>query len=103
MFVRAGVLAGLFAVCGCGSSDSAPTDAASTATPVYLPRTSEVDFGTQFKAHGKKLTIDSIPVCPGKAGQYTRRAAGKTLTLTVTGDKACKARAARFGGTWTRR
>jgi hypothetical protein len=69
---------------------------------VYLPRTSEVDFSTQFKADGERLTIDMIPVCPPGATRYTWQASGKKLTLSVV-DDTCKARAALFGGTWTRR
>jgi len=70
---------------------------------VYYPRTSTVDFSTQFVAKGKQLTIESIPICPGKTGRYKWRASGQELTLTVVADDACKARAALFGGTWTRR
>jgi hypothetical protein len=73
------------------------------AVDVYLPRTSEVDFSTEFEANGKTLTIENVPVCPDEPGKYAWHAAGKKLTLTVVDDTACKARGALFGGTWTRR
>jgi hypothetical protein len=72
------------------------------AVSVYLPRTDAVDFTTGFAAKGRRLTIASIPVCPGQTGRYTWRASAGALRLTRVAD-ACKARAALFGGTWTRR
>jgi hypothetical protein len=73
------------------------------AVSVYLPGTDTVDFTTQFAVKGQRLTIDSVPVCPGTKGRYTWRASAKALTMTVVDDQACTARAALFGGTWTRR
>jgi hypothetical protein len=73
------------------------------AVGVYFPRTDTVDFSTQFAVAGKQLTIESIPVCPGKTGRYAWRASGRELTLTVVDDDACAPRAALFGGTWRRR
>ncbi len=70
---------------------------------VYIPRTSAVDFTTNFKVDGENLVIDSIPVCPGQTGRYAWRASGEKLTLTVVDDGGCKPGAALFGGTWTRR
>jgi hypothetical protein len=60
---------------------------------VYLPRTTAVDFTTQFIVKGQDLTIESIPICPGKTGRYTWQASAKELTLTVVDDDACAARA----------
>jgi hypothetical protein len=73
------------------------------AVSVYLPGIDTVDFTTQFAVTGRRLTIDSVPVCPGTKGRYTWRASAKALTMTVVEDQACTARAALFGGTWTRR
>jgi hypothetical protein len=70
---------------------------------VYYPRTTTVDFGTQFVVAGGELTIESIPVCPGVEGRYRWRASAGELTLTVVDDGDCEARAALFGGDWRRR
>jgi hypothetical protein len=70
---------------------------------VYLPGTDSVDFTTRFVMKGQRVTIDSVPVCPGTEGRYRWRASAKALTMTVVDDQACTARAALFGGTWTRR
>jgi hypothetical protein len=70
---------------------------------VYYPRTAAVDFTTQFAVSGRRLTIESIPICPGQTGRYRWRASEGGLRLTVVDDHACKARAALFGGRWTRR
>jgi len=70
---------------------------------VYLPRTTTVDFTTQFAAAGERLTIASVPICPGETGKYTWKASGDDLKLIVVGDGSCAARAALFGGTWHRR
>src|SRR4051795_2482862 len=73
------------------------------AVSVYLPGTDAVDFTTQFAVKGPRVTIDSVPVCPGTKGRYTWRAAAKTMTMTIVDDQDCGARSALFGGTWTRR
>jgi hypothetical protein len=73
------------------------------AVDVYLPHTDAVDFSTQFVVAGEHLTIDSIPICPGKTGRYTWRASAAELTLTVVDDGGCAPGAALFGGTWRRR
>lgn len=70
---------------------------------VYLPHTDAVDFTTEFVVAGEHLTIEGIPICPGKTGAYAWRASGDEATLTVMDDDACAARAALFGGTWHRR
>ena len=70
---------------------------------VYLPRTDTVDFSTDFVVEGHRLTIDTVPVCPGNTGRYRWRRSADTLTFTVADDQECTARAALFGGTWTRR
>jgi hypothetical protein len=70
---------------------------------VYLPRTDTVDFTTKFTVKGHRLTIDTIPICPTDTGRYTWRASAHELTLTVVDDDKCTARAALFGGAWTRR
>jgi hypothetical protein len=69
---------------------------------VYNPGMSGVDFSTEFAVSGDRLTVDSVPVCPGTRGRYTWRATNRALTLTVAKDKRCAARAALFGGTWRR-
>jgi hypothetical protein len=69
---------------------------------VYYPRTDKVDFTTEFVVAGERLTIEGIPICPGKTGAYTWRASGNEMTLTVKDDDACAPRAALFGGTWHR-
>jgi hypothetical protein len=72
------------------------------AVDVYLPKAKTVDFSTQFVAKGHRLTIDSVPVCPGESpAPYKWRASGGKLTLTLAGKDPCKPRAALFGGTWT--
>jgi hypothetical protein len=70
---------------------------------VYLPRTSTVDFTTQFTTAGDQLTIESVPICPGETGKYTWNASADALKLTVVADDACAARAPLFRGTWHRR
>jgi hypothetical protein len=148
---RAGVVACVLALCGCGSEPDATTGPSRTGTPahaatpalpgvlrgswkrtmrardwrsagsgypvgtwrfdvdgrgavgVYYPRTDTVDFTTQLVVNDQQLTIESIPICPGRTGRYRWRASADALTLTVVGDDACKPRAALFGGTWTRR
>ena len=70
---------------------------------VFYPRTDEVDFRTEFVVAGNRLTIESIPICPGTRGRYTWRATARDLTLTVVDDAGCAPRAALFGGTWRRR
>jgi hypothetical protein len=70
---------------------------------VYFPGTDTVDFSTQFVVTGRHLTIESVPICPGETARCTWRESPKALRLTVVGHDACKARAALFGGTWTRR
>ncbi len=76
---------------------------ANGAVDVYLPHTGTVDFSTQFAVKGHQLTIDSVPVCPGRTGRYTWHASSRKLGLTVVSDETCKPRAALFGGTWTHR
>jgi hypothetical protein len=73
------------------------------AVGVYYPRTDTVDFSTEFVVAGGRLTIESIPVCPGMRGRYASRATARELTLTVADDDGCTPRAALFGGTWRRR
>jgi hypothetical protein len=70
---------------------------------VYFPRTDTVDFSTEFAVKGRRLTIGTVPICPGVTGRFTWRATADVLTLTPVDDHACAARAALFGGTWTRR
>jgi hypothetical protein len=70
---------------------------------VYLPHTSVVDFSTRFVVEGRRMTIAGVPICPGQTGRYTWHASARALRLSVVADDACKARAALFGGTWTRR
>src|SRR4051794_9979693 len=70
---------------------------------VFLPGTDTVDFSTRFSVSGQRLTIDSVPVCPGKTGRYAWRSSADELRLTVIEDDACAQRAALFGGTWHRR
>jgi hypothetical protein len=72
------------------------------AMSVYRPHTDDVDFTTQFAAKGRRLTIE-VPICPGQTGRYTWRTTAGALRLTVIDDDGCKAGAALFGGTWTRR
>jgi hypothetical protein len=73
------------------------------AVNVYLPRTDSVDFSTEFAVAGRRLTIDAVPLCPGETGGYSWRANGDELMFTAVDDDECAARAALFGGTWTRR
>jgi hypothetical protein len=72
------------------------------AVDVYFPRTKTVDFSTQFLASGRRMTIDTVPICPGVKGSYRWRASARTMTLTVVSDAKCAPRAALFGGTWRR-
>jgi hypothetical protein len=69
---------------------------------VYFPRTKTVDFSTQFVAAGRRMTVDTVPICPGVKGSYRWRASARTMTLTVVSDAKCAPRAALFGGTWRR-
>jgi hypothetical protein len=70
---------------------------------VYFPHTKTVDFSTEFVATGRRMTIDSIPVCPGVKGRYNWRASARQMTLSVVSDAHCVPRAALFAGTWRRR
>jgi hypothetical protein len=69
---------------------------------VYFPGKRVVDFTTAFVVKGRRMTIASVPVCPGETGRYTWHASARGLRLTVVADDACKPRAALFGGTWRR-
>jgi hypothetical protein len=73
------------------------------AADVYLPRTDTVDFSPQVAVAEKELTIEDIPVCPGKVTRYSWRATASELTLTVVDDDDCTQGATLFGGTWHRR
>jgi hypothetical protein len=73
------------------------------AVDVFRPHSDKVDFSTEFGLARNRLTIDSIPICPGTKGRYTWRATPRELTLTVVDDAGCAPRAALFGGTWRRR
>jgi hypothetical protein len=70
---------------------------------VYFPGKRVVDFTTAFAVQGRRMTIASVPVCPGETGRYTWHVSARTLRLNVVADQACKPRAALFGGMWTRR
>jgi hypothetical protein len=70
---------------------------------VYLPKTDTVDFSPDVAVNGHRLTIESIPICPGKTVQSSWRASRNALTLKVADDGGCAAGAALFGGTWRRR
>jgi hypothetical protein len=70
---------------------------------VYLPGTDAVDFTTRLMVSRGRLTIDTVPICPGETGRYSWRATAEKLTLTVVEDDACAPRAALFGGVWARR
>jgi hypothetical protein len=69
---------------------------------VYFPGKRVVDFTTAFVVKARRMTIASVPVCPGETGRYTWHASARGLRLTVVADDACKPRAALFGGTWRR-
>lgn len=79
--------------------DVAPDGAVS----VYFPNVASVDFTTQFAVDGRRLTIETVPVCPTATGSYRWHASASELRLTVVDDPQCKPRAALFAGTWTRR
>jgi hypothetical protein len=66
---------------------------------VQPPGADTADFSTRFVVAGLKLTIDSVPICPGMKGRYRWRAAERALRLAVLEDE-CGPRVALFGGEW---
>jgi hypothetical protein len=69
---------------------------------VTLPRTHKVDFTAAIEVSGARMTIDGVPICPGKRSRYTWSATARKLELTVVSDDGCAAGATLFGGTWRR-
>ena len=73
------------------------------AVDVYLPKTTSVDFSTDFAVAADGLTIGGVPLCPGAKGRYTWHATATRLTLAAADDRDCALKAALFEGTWRRR
>jgi hypothetical protein len=69
---------------------------------VYYPRTTYVDFTTEFAVSNARLTIDSIPICATK-GRYQWKVAGRSLAIKEVADPKCRPRAALFAGVWKRK
>jgi hypothetical protein len=60
------------------------------------------DIPATVSVAGSHLTIGPLPLCATK-GVYTWKAGASTLTLRVTADKRCSARALLFTGVWRRK